>query len=171
MTAKYAIRAGSTGIHLFDRQSGTNILCDEVIVPPSLWSRCPRQVSIALTNACDLRCAFCYAPKISAGLDNTIVSRWLVELSDHGCLGVGFGGGDPRSTRSELRSGNRGTERWNIALFDLYLERIICLGIVASFVHWSRREFSSNFQDVLWMGLSIPRAMMLLLATLSLVQF
>jgi sulfatase maturation enzyme AslB (radical SAM superfamily) len=95
MTAKYAIRAGPTGIHLFDRQSGTNILCDEVIVPPSLWSRCPRQVSIALTNACDLRCAFCYAPKISAGLDNTIVSRWLVELSDHGCLGVGFGGGEP----------------------------------------------------------------------------
>ncbi len=64
-------------------------------MPPNLWSRSPRQVSIALTNACDLKCAFCYAPKVSAILETSIICRWLVELGDHGCLGVGFGGGEP----------------------------------------------------------------------------
>ena len=44
------IRKGPDGIHFFDRNSGTNLLLDEVVSPPETWSKSPRQVSIALTN-------------------------------------------------------------------------------------------------------------------------
>jgi hypothetical protein len=48
------VRTGPDGVHLFDRNSGLNVLFDEALVPKHRWSRAPRQVSIALTNACDL---------------------------------------------------------------------------------------------------------------------
>ena len=89
------VRAGPDGIHLFDRLTGWNVLIDESRVPSAMWSSAPRQVSIALTNACDLRCPYCYAPKHAAALDTGRVMRWLQELDEHGCHGVGFGGGEP----------------------------------------------------------------------------
>jgi MoaA/NifB/PqqE/SkfB family radical SAM enzyme len=52
-------------------------------------------MAIALTNACDLACAHCYAPKQTAALASDQVCRWLAELDANGCLGVGFGGGEP----------------------------------------------------------------------------
>ncbi len=55
----------------------------------------PRQVSIAVTNACDLTCAYCYAPKHRAHLDPKRLCEWIVELDDAGTLGIGFGGGEP----------------------------------------------------------------------------
>jgi MoaA/NifB/PqqE/SkfB family radical SAM enzyme len=55
----------------------------------------PRQVSVALTNACDLRCSYCYAPKSPGRLDTSTVVSWARELDAHGCFGVGFGGGEP----------------------------------------------------------------------------
>ncbi|WP_208858455.1 radical SAM protein [Vreelandella nigrificans] len=55
----------------------------------------PRQVSIALTNVCDLHCAYCYAPKHKASLHTDQVLGWLKELDAEGCLGIGFGGGEP----------------------------------------------------------------------------
>jgi MoaA/NifB/PqqE/SkfB family radical SAM enzyme len=79
---------------------GLNVLLDEVQVPPNLWARAPRQVSIALTNACDLSCPYCFAPKNSAWLDVDKVIGWLNELDADGCLGVGFGGGEPTLHRS-----------------------------------------------------------------------
>jgi MoaA/NifB/PqqE/SkfB family radical SAM enzyme len=88
-------RKGPDGVHLFDRKSGLNILLDEVDVPAAEWSVAPRQVSVALLNACDLQCAYCYAPKQKAILSRQVVERWLVELSEAGCLGIGFGGGEP----------------------------------------------------------------------------
>jgi len=60
-----------------------------------MWAAAPRQVSIALTNACDLHCPYCYAPKHSAQLDSEHLIPWLDELDAEGCLGVGFGGGEP----------------------------------------------------------------------------
>ncbi len=82
-------------MHLFDRRSGWNVLFDEVTPNSSGYSLAPRQVSIALTNACDLKCPYCYAPKTPARLDVNRVQFWLTELDEHGCLGVGFGGGEP----------------------------------------------------------------------------
>lgn len=92
---KFRRRHGPSGLHCFDRSSGLNLLFDEVRVAPERWSKAPRNVSIALTNACDLACDFCYAPKKAASLPTDRIIRWLDELDTHGCLGIGFGGGEP----------------------------------------------------------------------------
>ena len=88
-------RTGPNGVHLFDRHSGLNVLLDELRLDKGAWSRAPRQVSVALTNVCDLHCAYCYAPKQKAALKSDPVLAWLKELDEAGCLGVGFGGGEP----------------------------------------------------------------------------
>jgi hypothetical protein len=62
------VRTGPAGIHLFDRTTGLNVLMDEARLPSNLWAAAPRQVSVALTNACDLACPHCYAPKNPAAL-------------------------------------------------------------------------------------------------------
>lgn len=89
------VRFGPQGIHYFDRQSGLNILLDEEIPPEDRWSRAPRYLSIALTNACELACPYCYAAKAPARLKPETVLRWSKELDSAGCFGVGFGGGEP----------------------------------------------------------------------------
>ena len=91
----WKLRGGPAGLHLFNRTTGLNILIDEIPVPASLHSRAPRQVSIALTNRCDLACPQCYAPKSRDELPFDVVTRWLAEVDSHGALGVGFGGGEP----------------------------------------------------------------------------
>lgn len=88
-------RLSAAGVHFFDRSRGLNVLLDEVSVPVSLHSRAPRQVSIALTNRCDLACPHCYAPKSRDELRLETITRWLAELDEQGTLGVGFGGGEP----------------------------------------------------------------------------
>ncbi|GGZ81516.1 hypothetical protein GCM10010301_63270 [Streptomyces plicatus] len=77
-----------------------NVLLDEVSVPAEQFSAAPRYLSVALTNACELRCHYCYAPKYVAALDKERVLEWAIELDAAGCLGVGFGGGEPTAYRS-----------------------------------------------------------------------
>ena len=89
------IRFGPAGMHVFNRNTGLNILFDEIIPPISGWSLAPRQVSVALTNACDLSCHHCYAPKNPAALVFDRLVGWLDELDANGCIGIGFGGGEP----------------------------------------------------------------------------
>lgn len=89
------VRTTAGGIHLFNRATGTNVLIDEIRPSPANFSRAPRQVSIALTNACDLSCEYCYAPKYPANLPLEDLKRWLRDLDDHGSIGIGFGGGEP----------------------------------------------------------------------------
>jgi uncharacterized radical SAM superfamily Fe-S cluster-containing enzyme len=96
-------RTGPDGVHMFDRLSGVNVLFDEISVPAAQWSVAPRQVSVALTNACDLRCPYCYAPKHAAQIDYDQLTGWLKELDDSGCFGVGFGGGEPTLHRDFAR--------------------------------------------------------------------
>ncbi len=91
----WKLRCGPAGLHVFNRTTGLNVLIDEIPVPTSLYSRAPRQVSIALTNQCDLACAHCYAPKSRHELRYEVVTSWLAELDAGGTLGVGFGGGEP----------------------------------------------------------------------------
>jgi hypothetical protein len=91
----WKIRAGPSGLHLFDRNTGINFLLDEMQVKPAQWSAAPRHVSIALTNACDLSCSYCFAPKNCASLKIQHLMRWLDELDANDCLGIGFGGGEP----------------------------------------------------------------------------
>ena len=89
------VRLGPEGVHLFDRDTGLNILLDEVSPPEADWSLGPRFVSFALTNACELECAYCYAPKHVARLEAEAMVAWAVELDAAGTLGIGFGGGEP----------------------------------------------------------------------------
>ncbi|WP_231759455.1 radical SAM protein [Microbulbifer elongatus] len=91
----YKSRFGPDGLHLFNRETGTNILIDEVEIPVDRWSMAPRQVSIALTNTCDLSCSHCYAPKNKAKLEFGLLTSLLRTLDLNGCMGVGFGGGEP----------------------------------------------------------------------------
>jgi MoaA/NifB/PqqE/SkfB family radical SAM enzyme len=93
--SSYKSRFGPDGIHFFDRKTGVNALIDEVEIPANLWSKAPRQISIALTNTCDLSCSHCYAPKHKASLDFNFLTSWLHTLDLNGCIGVGFGGGEP----------------------------------------------------------------------------
>jgi sulfatase maturation enzyme AslB (radical SAM superfamily) len=95
MSKAWKLRCGPSGIHFFNRVTGQNILFDEVSIPSHLWSDAPRQVSIALTNTCDLSCSYCYAPKTRAELSFDLLTSWLKEIDEQGCLGVGFGGGEP----------------------------------------------------------------------------
>jgi MoaA/NifB/PqqE/SkfB family radical SAM enzyme len=89
------VRAGQDGIHIFCRSSGVNVLVQEVRCPESTWARAPRYLSVALTNSCELRCPYCYAPKSKHRLNPDQLLQWLSDLSSHGLLGVGFGGGEP----------------------------------------------------------------------------
>lgn len=92
---QYKSRFGPDGLHLFNRGTGASILIDEVKTSKDRWAMAPRHVSIALTNACDLSCSHCYAPKQKATLDYSLLTNWLRILDLNGCMGVGFGGGEP----------------------------------------------------------------------------
>ena len=70
-------------------------MVDEITPPTNTWSAAPRHVSVALTNSCDLTCSHCYAPKNPAILAFDRLTGWLAELDANGCIGVGFGGGEP----------------------------------------------------------------------------
>ncbi len=80
---------------LFDRTTGTNVLVTNAATA-SLRRRAPRTLQIALTNACDKSCTFCYRPREAR-------SRWtfdsvlaLARTCDAwGVLELAFGGGEP----------------------------------------------------------------------------
>jgi pyruvate-formate lyase-activating enzyme len=110
------IRTGPDGHHFFDRSTGMNILVDEVRPAEKSWSQAPRQVSIALTNVCDLHCAYCYAPKSRASLTADQVLAWLLELDEAGCLAVGFGGGEPTLHRQFVEICRRASQETKLAV-------------------------------------------------------
>lgn len=93
--SRLKVRVGPAGLHFFNRITGINILVDEIRPPTNTWSAAPRHVSVALTNACDLTCPHCYAPKNPAILAFDRLTSWLADLDANGCIGVGFGGGEP----------------------------------------------------------------------------
>jgi MoaA/NifB/PqqE/SkfB family radical SAM enzyme len=80
---------------LFDRETGTNMLVTNEKTK-GLRRAAPRMLQVALTNACDKSCEFCYRPMDAR-------SRWtfddLVELArfcdEWGVLELAFGGGEP----------------------------------------------------------------------------
>lgn len=84
---------------LFDRDTGLSALCDGPETA-HLRQRVPRVVQMAITNHCNLACAFCYRPPDA-------VSAWTAEeafvllrdLAGAGTLEVAFGGGEPLGFR------------------------------------------------------------------------
>jgi MoaA/NifB/PqqE/SkfB family radical SAM enzyme len=89
------LRREARGLHFYDRKCGLHVLFDECPVPPDNQDEGPATISIALTNRCDLSCAFCYAPKSRHTLAADDVVRWCRKLSAMGTLEVAFGGGEP----------------------------------------------------------------------------
>lgn len=87
------VRREARGIHLYDRVSGVHVLLDEF--PQTEIDSGPTVLSVALTNACDLGCSFCYAPKSAHALRASDVTRWAKEFSISGTFEVAFGGGEP----------------------------------------------------------------------------
>ena len=88
-------RREPAGYHYYDRATGFHLLVDEVQPAPDEWALYPSTLSIALTNACQLACPFCYAPKSRAELDARDVLSWALEAAELGALDVAFGGGEP----------------------------------------------------------------------------
>jgi MoaA/NifB/PqqE/SkfB family radical SAM enzyme len=80
---------------LFDRRTGTNMLVTNASTA-ALRRSAPRMLQVALTNACDKTCSFCYRPLEAK-------SRWtfddlldLARVCDAwGVLEIAFGGGEP----------------------------------------------------------------------------
>jgi MoaA/NifB/PqqE/SkfB family radical SAM enzyme len=89
------VRKESRGLHFYDRITGLHILADEVQIPVEDRDEGPEVISIAVTNVCDLSCAFCYAPKSRHTLSVPEVIHWCRELDQLGTLEVAFGGGEP----------------------------------------------------------------------------
>ena len=89
----FKTRYTEAGTQLFDRRSGWNILIDELC--HETLSTAPASVSIALTGRCNLNCSYCFAEKNNLSLNYDALCGWLIELDENGCLGVGFGGGEP----------------------------------------------------------------------------
>ena len=89
------IRKEISGLHFFDRVTGLHILLDEIKIPNEQVHNSPRTVSIALTNVCDLKCHFCYAPKNKHALNFSYLTELCKELDNLGVLEITFGGGEP----------------------------------------------------------------------------
>ena len=167
-------RLGPDGLHIFDRGSGLNLLVEEIEVPEERWDRAPRQVSIALTNACDLDCPYCYAPKAVAVLDTGRLCAWIEELDSAGCLGVGFGGGEPTlyrrlpelcrriAARTALAvtvttHGHRWTGRLVDALIgQVHFVRVSVDGVGATYEKLRKRPFSELVNRLTIISRSFP---------------
>jgi MoaA/NifB/PqqE/SkfB family radical SAM enzyme len=84
---------------MFDRDTGTNMLFegDETA---ALRQRAPRAIQFAITNRCNLACAFC-SRDVAAESAWTVAAAFevLAELARHGVLEVAFGGGEPFAFR------------------------------------------------------------------------
>ncbi len=89
------VRYELSGVHLFDRMSGMHVLLDEIGVKPESLCYAPRTLSIALTNACDLACHFCYAPKSRHQLTLEYLKELVKHIDELGTLEVTLGGGEP----------------------------------------------------------------------------
>ena len=84
---------------LFDRDTGTNVLCDGEEAT-DLLPVAPRVIQFAITNRCNLACTFC-------SRDVEVASAWTAEtafamlagLAEAGVLEVAFGGGEPFAFR------------------------------------------------------------------------
>jgi MoaA/NifB/PqqE/SkfB family radical SAM enzyme len=80
---------------LFDRLTGTNVLIENERTK-SLRRKAPRLLQVALTNACDKACSFCYRSLDAA---SRFTFDDVVELAkfcdEWGVLELAFGGGEP----------------------------------------------------------------------------
>lgn len=93
MSPGWRRRRQPDGVLYFHRATGLNVLMDEV--PVDEVDRVPRYVQLALLDACNLRCSFCYAPKSPARWSADEVLELCRGLDAWGVLEVALAGGEP----------------------------------------------------------------------------
>lgn len=89
------MRQERSGYHFFNRDTGCHILISEFLPTEEQWSAVPRVLSVALTNACDLHCYFCYAPKHVARLPYDYTRNIATCFWQSGGQEIVLGGGEP----------------------------------------------------------------------------
>ncbi len=167
------VRLSCSGIHWFDRTTGVNVLLEEISIAPELWARAPRYVSIALTNACELECPFCYAPKTPARLEARQTLSWVEELDDAGALGVGFGGGEPLAHPKFAWLCRQTSERTGLAVsFTTHAHRITqqLAAELAGSVHFIRASMDgtgSTYEQLRGRSFNSFREKLKLIATIA----
>lgn len=168
------IRYTNDGVYYFERSSGLNILFDELSCKSDILSKAPRQVSIALTNVCDLNCHHCYAPKSNHSLNYSLLTDWLMELDANGCIGVSLGGGEPtlypdlrkicsfvtRRTRMAVTLTTHGHNISNVLIQDLrsnvHFIRFSMDGVYDTYELYRHRAFSDFLYRVKLVSGAIP---------------
>ena len=106
---------------LFDRDSGLNVLLDGEGTA-HLERVAPRTLLVAVTNACDLTCDFCYRDLQSRSLwryDSLL--RFCQEADQWGVLEVAFGGGEPMLF-----------PRWAAFITELYDTSQLCVNFTTN---------------------------------------
>lgn len=106
---------------LFDRASGLNVLLegDETA---HIRRVAPRTLLIALTNACNLTCAFCYRDVDSRSLWRyESLMQFCREADEWGVLEVAFGGGEPMLF-----------PRWSEFINELYDTTGLCINFTTN---------------------------------------
>lgn len=149
------------------------MLLEEISIAPALWARAPRYVSIALTNACELKCPFCYAPKTPARLEARQTLSWVEELDDAGALGVGFGGGEPLAHPKFAWLCRQTSERTGLAVsFTTHAHRITqqLAAELAGSVHFIRASMDgtgSTYEQLRGRSFNSFREKLKLIATIA----
>ncbi|MFA6692725.1 MAG: radical SAM protein [Acholeplasmataceae bacterium] len=87
------IRKDVDGLLLFEKNTGLNILNDEIKI--ELPDLSPRHVSIALLNKCNLNCPYCYIRHDENIIEYNELIKYVHVLDRNGCLSIGLGGGEP----------------------------------------------------------------------------
>lgn len=106
---------------LFERDSGLNVLLegDETA---HFQRVAPRTLLIAVTNACNLTCAFCYRDLESRSLWRyDTLMQFCREIDEWGVLEVAFGGGEPMLFPN-----------WPEFIHELYATTNLCLNFTTN---------------------------------------
>ncbi len=111
---------------LFERDSGLNMLL-EGEETAQLRRVAPRTLLIAVTNACDLHCPFCYRDRRSRSLWRYDSLLQFCQDADHwGVLEVAFGGGEPMLF-----------PRWETFIRELYSSTRLAINFTTNGTHLS----------------------------------
>jgi MoaA/NifB/PqqE/SkfB family radical SAM enzyme len=106
---------------LFERDSGLNALL-EGEETAHLHRLAPRTLLVAITNACNLTCDFCYRDLESRSLWRyETLMQFCREVDDWGVLEVAFGGGEPMLF-----------PRWQEFIHELYDTTQLCLNFTSN---------------------------------------
>lgn len=95
MNYNWKLRIQPDGILAFNRETGINILLDEVKPKETQYTKAPRYVQLAITDYCNLNCRFCYSNKGNNFWDRGELLELIKFLDQWGVMEVVLSGGEP----------------------------------------------------------------------------